>query len=222
MPGRLPLRAALALLLAGLGGAAAAADGAWQLEKEKDGIRIESRAVPGWSIHEIRGTARIAAPLATVVAVLDDVSAMPQLNDLVVEAHVLQRDDASHYRVYAAMDMPWPVSDRDIVNARVIARDAATGTVTISDDAVADAEPRKDYVRIARSHQRWTLTPTADGQVQAELRLLSDPGGMPAALINTMSVSAPMKTIEKVRVLARQPKYQQARTTTGGGSAGGG
>lgn len=204
------LHLAAAWLLVGLD-APAIADEAWHVEKDEDGIRIESRAVPGWSIHEIRGTAQVNASLATVVAALDDVPAIPQLNDIVAEAKVIQRDSATRYRLYAAMKMPWPVSDRDIVNQREITQNPTTRAVTLVDTAIADAEPRKGYVRIVKSRQQWQLTPTADGQVQAELRLLSDPDGMPAALINSMAVNTPYKTLAKLRDLVREARYAQAK-----------
>jgi hypothetical protein len=199
-----------ALLLAGFA-SAANADEAWKLEKDADGIRIESRVVPGWKIHEMRGTTHIAAPLASVAAVIDDVNAIRKLNDIVVKAEVLQRRSATSYRVYAAMKMPWPVSDRDIVNQREISRDAATGAVTFVDTAVADAEPRKGYVRIARSRQDWRLRPTANGETDVQIQLLSDPGGIPAAVINAMAVSSPFNTLSNLRKLAGEPQYAQAR-----------
>ena len=204
------LRGLAVLLLAGLASAAAADEG-WKTEKDADGIRIESRAVPNWSIHEIRASARINAPLSTVVAVLDDVPAITQLNDVVAEAKIVKRSDATHYRMYAAMKMPWPVSNRDIYNDRVLTQDAATRVVRITDSAVTDAPAEKGYVRIVKSTQTWTLTPTADGKVDARMQVLSDPGGIPAALINTMSVSSPFKTMSKLRELSVQAKYAQAK-----------
>src|SRR3546814_11388278 len=79
-----------ALLVAGVAASAIADDG-WKLAKDADGIRIESRAAPGWSIHEMRGTARIDAPLPAVAAVIDDVPALPKLNDVVAKAVVPTR-----------------------------------------------------------------------------------------------------------------------------------
>src|SRR3546814_5649098 len=71
----------------------------------------------------MRGTARIDAPLSAVAAVIDDVPAITKLNDVVAKAEVTQRQSATRYRVYAAMKMPWPVSNRDIVNQREIRQD---------------------------------------------------------------------------------------------------
>src|SRR3546814_7806779 len=89
-----------------------------------------------------------------------------------------------------------------------------TKVVTIIDTALPDAEPRKDYVRIVKSHQQWRLTPTADGQTTVQIQLLSDPGGIPAALINAMSVSSPFNPLSNLRKLAKQPKYAKDRKST--------
>src|SRR3546814_13231353 len=91
-----------ALLVAGVAASAIADDG-WKLEKDADGIRIESRAAPGWSIHEMRGTARIDAPPSAVAAVIDDVPAFTKLNDVVAQAEVTQRQHATRYRVSAPL-----------------------------------------------------------------------------------------------------------------------
>lgn len=201
-----------ALLLAGFASSLLADDG-WKLEKDADGIRIESRAVPGWSIHEMRGTTRIDAPLAAVAAVIDDITAIPKLNDVVAKAEVMQRQSATRYRVYAAMKMPWPVSDRDIVNQRQIRQDPTSFVVTITDTALRNATPRpgNGVVRIVRSTQVWTLTPDGDG-VRAQVTLLSDPNGpLPAALINSMSISTPFKMLKALRALAQSPPYALAR-----------
>ncbi|NGY03955.1 START domain-containing protein [Solimonas terrae] len=200
----------LALLLGGLAPSVFADDG-WKLEKDADGIRIESRAVPGWKIHEMRGTVQIDAPLSAVAAVIDDASAIPRLNDVVAHAEVVQRTSATRYRIYAAMKMPWPVSDRDIVNQREIKLDPATHGVTFVDTAVPDAETHKDYVRIVKSRQEWRLTPTGDGRTDVQIQLLSDPGGIPSTLINAMSVSSPFNTLGNLRKLAAQAPYAGAK-----------
>ncbi|MDB5971024.1 MAG: lipid-binding protein [Hydrocarboniphaga sp.] len=191
---------------------AAASDADWKLEKDKDGIQIYSRAVPGWQIHEVRGVTRIAARLSSVAAVVTDVAAIPELTDVVAHSEVEHRDSDTRYRVYSMMKMPWPVSNRDILNERMIAQDPATLAVTVTDTATQDLMPLKpDLVRIVKSRQQWTLTPTADGGVLVETRLLSDPAGpMPTSLINAMSVSTPFKTLSKLKELVQRPAYRQA------------
>jgi hypothetical protein len=193
--------------------AAAATEEGWRLEKDSDGIQIYTRAVEGWSIREIRAVTRIPARLSSVVAVIHDVPATRELNDLVSKADVQNRESDTRYRVYMVIGMPWPLSDRDVLNQREIKQDKNTFSVTISDVAVQDVNPpRTGLVRMVRSRQQWVLTPGSDGHVAVELRILTDPNGpIPASIINTMAVGAPFKTLSKLRELTQRAEYANAK-----------
>jgi len=205
----------VALLLFALCCAPAPADDGWLREKDKDGIQIYSRAVDGWTIREIRGVTTFHGRLGSLVAVIDDPAAAPQLNEFVVKSEVEQRDSDTRYRLYMLTKMPWPLSDRDVLNQREITQDPGTHAVTVVDTATDGLMPaKKGLIRIVRSRQQWTFTPVADGEVQVELRWLSDPAGpIPSALINALSVSTPFNSMVKLRQLAQRPEYAQARPT---------
>ncbi len=192
--------------------AIAAGETAWQQQKDKDGIQIYTRPVPGWTIHEVRGVTRIDARLSGIVAVLEDPLATLELADIVEHSEIRNRESATRYQIYSMMKMPWPVSDRDILNQREISQDPKTHTVTIADTATTDLMPLKnDYVRIVKSRQQWTLTPLAGGGVQVESLLLSDPAGpIPSSIINAMSISTPFNSLSKLRELVQRPKYVNA------------
>lgn len=200
----------MALLLASP--LAGAADAEWKLEKDTAGVQVYTRPVDGWSIREMRGVARIDARLSSVVAVINDVSALHELSDVVARAEVQKHESDTRYQVYSQMKMPWPVSNRDILNQRTITQDPATLVVTITDTATEDQlAVKKDYVRILKSRQTWTLTPQPGGGVTVETRTLSDPNGpIPASLINSMAVSTPFKTLSKLKEMAQRPAYAQA------------
>lgn len=204
---------ALAVLAGTISAAAAGNVGDWKLQKDKDGIQISTRPVAGWEIHEVRGQVRIDARLSSVVAVITDEAATPELTDLVEHSEVQNRESDTRYQTYARMKMPWPVSDRDIVNQRDVVQDPQTLAVTITDTATTSGvPPNKDYVRIVKSTQRWVLTPQADGGVLVDSYILSDPAGpIPSSIINAMSVSTPFKTLTKLRELVKRPKYADAK-----------
>jgi hypothetical protein len=189
----------------------AAAD-EWHEEKDQDGIRVYTRAVEGWGMREMRGVATISARLSSLVAVIDDVPALPKLNDSVATAEIKNRVSDTRYQIYSTMHVPWPLSDRDALTQREIAQDRTTLTVTITEAARQDAMPeREGYVRISRSQQKWVLTPKPDGPVEVEVQTLSDPAGpIPSSLVNAASVSIPFKMIKKLRELAQQSKYAHA------------
>jgi hypothetical protein len=192
---------------------ARAAESGWRLEKDKEGIQVYTRAVDGWSIREFKGVCLISASLSSIVAVIDDTAASHELSDLVSESRIQHRDSDTHFQIYSAMKLPWPMSDRDILNQRDITQDQHSLVVTITDVAEEDAiAPRKGYIRIVKSRTQWTLTPTAEGTVLAETRTLSDPDGpIPVSVINAMSVSTPFKTLSKLRQIVRRDEYQRAK-----------
>lgn len=192
---------------------AGAAEEAWRVEKDQDGIRISSRAVEGWTIREIRGEARYTGRLSSLVAAINDPAASPELNEFVVESTVQKRERDTRYQLYSLTKMPWPLADRDVLMQRDIAQDPATLAVTVTDTAVTGGVPEnQNLVRIIRSRQQWTFTPDADGSVVIELRMLTDPNGpIPSSLLNKLSISTPFKTLVKLRELAQSPRYAWAQ-----------
>lgn len=203
----------LTLLLLALSSPAWSAEEGWRQEKDQDGIQIYTRAVDGWSIREIRGVTRFRGRLTSLVAVIDDAAASPELNEFVAKASVEKRDSATRYQLYSLTDMPWPLTDRDVLTQREIVQDKATLAVTITDVAIDNVMPaKKGLVRIVKSRQQWTLTPVPEGGVRVEWRTLTDPAGpIPSSLLNALSVSTPFTTLGKLKDLAQRPKYAQAR-----------
>lgn len=191
----------------------AAADAEWRLEKDKDGIRIYSRAVEGWTIREIRGITRYQGRLSSLVAVIDDTAAAPELNEFVEKSAIERRDSQTRYQTYAQTRMPWPLDDRDVLMQRQIVQDPGSRAVTITDAALDKVKPvQKDYVRIVRSRQEWKLKPAADGSIEVELRMLTDPAGpIPSSLLNKLSINTPFNTLARLKALAQKPPYANAR-----------
>ena len=210
---RLAQRLVVLLLLIVAAPVWSAEDASWKLEKDKDGIQIYSRAVPGWEIREMRGLTRYSGSLGSLVAVLTDPAVASELNEFVAKTSVEQRDSDTRYRLYTLTKMPWPLTDRDVLMQREIAQDTRTGAVTVTDTATENLMPeKKGLVRIIKSRQQMTLTPNADGSISIELRMLSDPRGpIPSSLMNSLSVSTPFKTLAKLKEIAQRPKYAQAR-----------
>lgn len=201
-----------ALVVTALPTLAAAKEAGWELRKDKDGIQIYSRPVEGWTIHEVRAVTHVPARLSSLVAVINDVPSLPKLVTIVDHAELVRSDSPTKYQVYTTIKMPWPVSDRDALNQREIQQDATTHAVTITDTALAEGKPvEKDKVRIVKSTQVWTLTPGADGMVEVQTRMLSDPNGpIPSGIINAMSVGTPFDTLTNLRKLAADAKYANA------------
>jgi len=157
--------------------AAAATEGAWQRVGDRDGVAIETRALPGTSQREVRATAHAAVPPATVVAVLWDHRAYPQFVPHVRSLDVL-RDDGDTRLIYERIGMP-VVKDRDVTLRVTRTFDAASGVWEIVSDAAPDAGPpvARGYVRVQNSHSVWRLVPANGGtDVSYDIRTVA--GGL--------------------------------------------
>jgi hypothetical protein len=203
----------IASLAFGLASFAAWSQDGWRLEKNKDGIQVYTRAVDGWAIREFKGVSQISSDLSSLVAIITDIRASRELSEFVVEADIRHRESATHYQIYSATRLPWPMADRDILSQRDIAQDENSHVVTITDVAITDPEPaRKGFVRIVKSRAQWKLSPVSRGTTLVETRTLSDPGtALPSPVIDALSVSTPFKTLSKLKELAARAEYAHVK-----------
>lgn len=195
------------------GGVAAASEAPWRLDRDRDGIQIYTRAVEGSDFRAIRGETRIRGRLSSVVALLQDMSFWPKLNKIISTASVHQQLSETESLVYLQMNMPWPVSDRDVLNRRQVRQDERTMVVELTEAATTSATLPIDsrYVRIVRSRQSWTLTPSRDGTVQVAWVTHTDPNGpIPASVVNLLSVGAPFESLTTMRNAIEGGRYQDA------------
>lgn len=166
---------------------------AWRLEKDNNGIQIYTRPVAGSEYREIRAVATIQGRVSSIVALLQDMSYWPKLNKIISSAELYQQLDGNESQLYFQMDMPWPVTDRDVLYHRTVLQNDEDKSVTLTDRAIAGILPNKDgKVRVVESVQKWSLTPNDQGGVRVTWVTHTDPNGpLPARVINWLSVGPP-------------------------------
>src|SRR5205085_8344435 len=92
-----------------------ASTGPWEFLRSDHGIVVHRRTVAGSSLHEFRGTGMIEAPIATVLAVLDDaVHRKEWMTESVANVRIQWLSPYSEI-FYSRTAAPWPIADRDIV-----------------------------------------------------------------------------------------------------------
>src|SRR5262245_24248241 len=87
----------------------------WKLEKDRNGIQVYTRAVPGSALKEFRAVTRINAPLPVALALIEDVNAMCSWLADCKQARTLKTVSASERYNYVVISAPFPVSNRDMV-----------------------------------------------------------------------------------------------------------
>lgn len=206
------MRSALFLLFAaGHHAAFTQSDQGWVFKNEKDAIKVYSRYTNG--VQEIKLTASLKAPLSGFVLLFSEIENYPEWGYKVMESRLVRRVSHTEFFYYSRLDLPWPMSDRDIVMHTVWSQDPATRIVTGISTAMPNEIPEvKDVVRVRDTHTRWTLTPGPAGWLHAEYYIYSKPdGNMPDWLVNMTIETGPRETFKNIRNFLQRPKYQAAK-----------
>jgi len=191
----------LVLVGIALSGALAAED--WRLERDRDGIQIYSRAVAGSPIRAVKGIVKIRAELAEVVALLQNPELRPSWDEMCKESYRHDSPTTGVERIYVHHDLPWPVTDRDMLLLTEWHTDTVTGVVSMSARAVAGGVPEyKNRVRVINAENRWRIIPLSDSEQELIAEMHADPAGpIPAWLLNWLSIDAPFKTLQQVKAV---------------------
>ncbi|MBI5496292.1 MAG: START domain-containing protein [Deltaproteobacteria bacterium] len=200
----------LALLLAA--DVTRAAQPAWTLERDTDGIRVYARTEEGYSLKAFRAVMVVDAPLAAPVALLSDAENFPGWYAGCAHNRVLRRLSGTDVLSYFVHDAPFPVMDRDVVVRTTVTQDPQTGVVTFTIRNVPGEIPEQpDKVRIPRMASSWRLTPRSATTTEVVQETRTDLGGsVPAFLANRQVTSAPVDRLRNMRKWLEKPRYRDA------------
>ena len=186
---------------------------AWELEKDKEGIKVYTRVVKGSAFREYRAVMTISASLSSLVALVEDITECHSWIHTCKEGKLLKRVSPVESYTYTVNHAPWPVSDRDAVVHNTISQDPESRVVTIRIRGVPDHVPEKTgLVRVKKIKGCWRFAYTEKGLVEVLYQVHSEPGGnIPSWLVNSIVLSQPFYTLRNMRKMVRKPQYNKAK-----------
>lgn len=185
----------------------------WDLKKNKKGITVETRSVPGETLKEFRGTMNITASLNSLTALVYDTDNAPKwMHDnksLTLDEEISEQDRW----YYLVNGVPWPLKTRDAYLHIESAQDPSSQAVTIMMSADPARKPGvKKKVRILSMKGGWTFAPKADGTVDVTYQLFINPGGkIPARLANIVVVDIPYNTMKDMNKMLATGNYNNTK-----------
>ena len=142
----------------------------WSFVKEEDGISLYQRIEPGTSLKAYKGVAVLNEKLEDVSDLLVDFEAYNKWVKDISGMKTLKETGDSVFIYYLEYDLPWPVTNRDII---------AEATITDNKDKSIRkiySRPLPDYthenegvVRVRNFWQLWTITRKSESQVELVL-----------------------------------------------------
>jgi hypothetical protein len=182
--------------------ATVAEEAPWQLQQQDDDINIYSRPVDGSSYNAIKATVLINAPITHVSKFLGNGNGCAKWRSKCKSSEVLETISEHERYVYAVLDLPWPVTDRDIVLHSKTEFDAETKTATVSLQSTSSRHPAGDYVRAETSGQ-FVIRAVNEQQVEFTYIMHTELGGnLPASRVNAGLADGAFEDLSRLRQLA--------------------
>ncbi len=185
------------------GGSAAAADEVkWEWVGEKDGIRVWQHEIPGSDMPGFRGQTFIKASIDEILKVMLDWKRHPEWMYGCKESRPLKVFSDTHGIMYARVEGPWPVWDRDMVVDTVIERSADQHYLQVTFKNVnSDLHPVPHHVvrlpKLLGFYKLWQLEPK---NTKILYQVESDAGGsLPRWLVLFAARALPYETLNALR-----------------------
>lgn len=145
---------------------------------ERDGIRSWASERPGRPLSAFRAQMELAGDAWSALAILEDVSRACEWTSHCAELTTVQTLSERELIVYARMDAPWPVRDRDVVtHIRVLSEGEGALLVTIEAASDHYRAARAGVVRMPRFRAHYRLRALPARRTSLEYQIEVDPGG---------------------------------------------
>ena len=184
--------------------------GKWKLALKKNGIKVYTRPAKGCPLDEFMGVTVINAPIETCVMVLRDVDSQPRWVGDCLESKLLKRISKDHLIAYNVIDVPWPLSNRDLqIDTRFITN-LPKGIVTVKMAAYVPAiQPvTKKYVRITDMKATCIMKKINDNKTRVTyINRVNPMAPIPDSVANMFAKKNPYKTLLGMRKMVKLPKY---------------
>ncbi|MGJ8686895.1 MAG: START domain-containing protein [Spongiibacteraceae bacterium] len=184
----------------------------WRLERDRHGIKVYSRAVEGSMFRAVRGVATVDGTMARLVTLLKDPTLRSRWDQFCGESYVFETRSNAEQLVYVHSKLPWPVTDRDMLNRVQWGQGSDSGTVTMQSVATRNILPAKSgRVRVVEGWNDWQLRSLPNGKVEIITSAHLDPAGpLPSWLLNSLSVESPYDMLRRLSTLAGDKSIAEA------------
>lgn len=171
--------------------------------------------MPNSSVKAVRVECQLKGSVSQLAALLMDVKAHEQwvyTNEISYTVKKLAENEVIYY---SAMDLSWPLTDRDAVIKIKVWQDDASRALHVSSTTVAGYVPvKKDKVRVPMIKIDWTATPIGNNKLQVSYEAHADPGGVvPAWAVNLFATKGPYETFKALNSLLESGLYKDAKVS---------
>ncbi|WP_052752752.1 START domain-containing protein [Kordia zhangzhouensis] len=163
----------------------------WTLKKDKDEIQIYTKTTDSSKIKAYKAMMTVKSSLDKVKNVIIDGNQLYTWNYKAIDSKLLQKKSENEYLIWMALDLPWPIRNRDVVIYLQIKRITSEILLITVSSAPNAYEELDEYLRITEFEGYWLLEEKGE-EVTITHQMHGDPGGnVPSWFVNTTITRAP-------------------------------
>lgn len=183
----------------------------WELEVDKNGVKVYSLKSPGSSKILTKGIIDFESNLHGPVAFLQDHSTCQEFG--CKRAEVFYRGSEQFYFSEFVYPMPYGMEDREFVVTSTFYQDPKSKVVHYHHISEPDLLPPADGVfRMINFYVRYRMTPLENGKISFEMTRDIDVGGLlPGFLYSQFAVAELYHLVQNLAKYAQKEKYQNTK-----------
>ena len=179
--------------------------GAWELQKQQDGIKIYTRDVAGSKYKEFKGEVILKTSLSNLLSLLENVKICHEW-----QYKCQQKIKLNDQYAFRINDLPWPVSDRYVITHSLSQYDEKTQTHYVQitnikknqlpENIVNKLPDTGSMVEMDKYQGGWKLIEQKEGEIKIIIQIHGEPGGsIPSAIVNAGVVNGPFETLMNMK-----------------------
>lgn len=170
----------------------------WEMTVNDNGILVYTRLPDDSDFKELKIEFKVNSRLSEIVSVLANVKHYPKWIYTCDSAFLIEKTGFAEINYYIHLDLPWPISDRDMVQHSKLEQDEESLEVKIRSNAIPGILPEQENViRISQNSILWRLVPLSPNETMIYYHIKNNPGGfLPAWMVNLAIDSGPRQTIK--------------------------
>jgi hypothetical protein len=172
----------------------------WELKRSEEGISVYTRKLDNDRYKEVKVSCETNGTAEKLIEILQDVKHHKDWVYGTKSAHIVSRKSRDTLVYYTEVDLPWPVSNRDLV-VQLSYFWMSAKVLKVEAKSFPEMLPKKpNLVRIPYSRGLWNVVSLPGNRLKIEYEFSVNPGGaLPAWLVNYTASTGPLNTFKKLR-----------------------
>ena len=173
----------------------------WDLIKDQDGIKVYTMRVQNEKFKQVRADFELKATEDQLISVLQNIPHQKDWSYGTKKTYLINKKSKDTLIYYSEVELPWPLSNRDLVIELSFKKDTVNKTLSIQAKSIPGVVPdNPKLVRVPYSLAQWDVKVQPNKLLKVSYTFKTDPGGaLPAWLVNFAASTGPYNSFHKLR-----------------------